>query len=307
MVAKVLFGGGIFYSGNSWIYSNTVDIYDTASGTWSTATLSQGRQYLSAATAGNQVLFAGGSSSSGPSNVVDIYTLQSYPTITSTKAWTLVDQTTVTGRMQLNSGASLNLGSDNLTVGSMSGAASINLGSGILTVGSDSTTTTYSGAISGGGSVATTGNGTLFLTGSNTYTGPTTITLGKLTVDGWLTNSPVTVNGGTLGGTGHLSSGTVSAGGQIAPGNPLGTLNFSGGLFLAAGSQMDYDLDLPDTSSMISCGNLVLGSPLQFSSFDFTTTTNFQQGTYYLIEANSLPDGSLGTSTSARSATTWPR
>ena len=60
------------------------------------------------------------------------------------------------------------------------------------------------------GSLNKIGSGTLALSGSNTYTGPTTISQGKLTVDGWLTNSAVSVNGGTLGGTGYLGSVTVS-------------------------------------------------------------------------------------------------
>ena len=168
------------------------------------------------------------------------------------------------------------------------------------TLGIDTTAgnLSYGSSIAGSLGLAKLGANTLTLSGSNTYTGRTTVNQGELFVNGSLV-SPVTVNsGGTLGGMGNLGSGTVSAGGQIAPGSPLGTMHFSGGLVLAAGAQMDYDLDLPGTSSIISCGNLVLGSPLQFSSFDFTTTTNFQQGTYYLIEANSLPGGSLGTSTS---------
>ena len=41
-------------------YSNAVDIYNTSTNTWSTATLSQARDYLAAAAAGNEVFFAGG-------------------------------------------------------------------------------------------------------------------------------------------------------------------------------------------------------------------------------------------------------
>ncbi len=142
------------------------------------------------------------------------------------------------------------------------------------------------------------GGGVLALTASNTYTGPTTINQGALLVNGSLA-SAVTVNsGGTLGGTGHLSSGTVSAGGCIAPGNLPQGLSFSGGLLLASGAEMDYALDTPSTSDEISCGSLIVSSPLGFSNFDFTWTANFAPGTYNLIESGSLPSGVLGTSTS---------
>ena len=213
--------------------------------------------------------------------------------------------------LSIAAGATLDLGGGSQQVSSLSdyaagsGGSIINSGStaSALTLSPSGVSTTFSGMIQGGGTMGSiglvmSGSGTQVLAGSNTYTGPTTINAGQLVVNGSLA-SPVTVNsGGTLGGTGNLTSGTVGVGGAIAPGNPLGTLHFSGNLVLASGAQMDYDLDLPGTSSMISCGNLVLGSPLQFSSFDFTTTTSFQQGTYYLIETKSLTDGSLGTSTS---------
>ncbi len=294
--SKVLFGGG--YTGTT--LSSTVDIFDTATNLWSTATLSQPRQKLVATSAGNQVFFAGGDTyQNAASDVVDIYTLQSYPSISSAKAWTLVDQTTVSGLMQLSGSASLGLGTYNLAVGSMSGTAPINLSSNELSVGSDNTSTTYSGAIGGsGGQLLKLGSGTLTLSGSNTYTGPTTISQGELAINGLL-GSPVAVNsGGTLGGTGHLSSGTVSAGGYIAPGNSPQGLSFSGGLFLASGAEMDYALDTPSTSDEISCGSLLVGSPLGFSNFDFTLTANFGPGNYNLIEAGSVPSGTLGTSTS---------
>ena len=99
-----------------------------------------------------------------------------------------------------------------------------------LSVGNNNASTTFSGMLQGAGSLTKIGSGVLALSGSNTYTGPTTISQGKLVVDGWLTNSAVSVNGGTLGGTGNLSSVTVNAGGQLAPGDSLGTLNLSGSL-----------------------------------------------------------------------------
>ncbi len=76
----VFFAGGYTYnSGTGGAFSNVVDIYNMSTNTWSTATLSLGRSGLAAATAGNDVVFAGGDNG-GLSNVVDIYN-------TSTRSW----------------------------------------------------------------------------------------------------------------------------------------------------------------------------------------------------------------------------
>ena len=42
------------------VISNAVDLYNSASGTWSTAQLSVRRQYLKATSVGNIAIFAGG-------------------------------------------------------------------------------------------------------------------------------------------------------------------------------------------------------------------------------------------------------
>ena len=73
--------------------------------------------------------------------------------------------------------------------------------------------------LQGPGSLNKIGSGELTLAGSNTYTGTTIIAQGKLVLDGWLTNSAVSVSGGTLGGTGYLSILSVNAGGNLAPGD----------------------------------------------------------------------------------------
>lgn len=77
---KILFAGG----GNGsldrsygWLrfdnVSSTVDIYTISTNSWTTAHLSQARQALAGAAAGNKIVFAGGFSSTGYSDVVDIY------------------------------------------------------------------------------------------------------------------------------------------------------------------------------------------------------------------------------------------
>ncbi len=89
-------------------------------------------------------------------------------------------------------------------------------GSGVqpLSVTFTNNTTAYTfggGAISGTGSVTLNGASSVTFNNANTYTGGTTINAGLLAVNGSLA-SPVTVNGGTLGGTGSVGSVTVNAG-----------------------------------------------------------------------------------------------
>ncbi|WP_256702441.1 autotransporter-associated beta strand repeat-containing protein [Burkholderia sp. SRS-W-2-2016] len=92
----------------------------------------------------------------------------------------------------VNSGATLALNDFSQTVNDLSGAGAVTLGSSSATVltANNTAATTFSGAISGAGSVNKTGAGALTLSGtSNTYSGGTTVTAGTL----------VATNGNTLG------------------------------------------------------------------------------------------------------------
>jgi hypothetical protein len=73
--SKVIFAGGECGSIPNGIYteSNKVDIYDDATGLWSTALLSMKRQRIAVAVVGTKVLFAGGLAPSGNSKRIDIY------------------------------------------------------------------------------------------------------------------------------------------------------------------------------------------------------------------------------------------
>lgn len=60
--SKIIFAGGVknYNSSGEPIVSNVADIYDAATGTWSTATLSVARTGIAVAVVGNKAFFAGG-------------------------------------------------------------------------------------------------------------------------------------------------------------------------------------------------------------------------------------------------------
>ena len=134
----------------------------------------------------------------------------------------------------LNSGAVLTLwrngGSSTVRLGSLAGGGTVRSESGgtqTLSVGGDDTSTTFSGVIQDSyssltGSIALTkvGSGTLTLSGSNTYSGDTTISAGRLE----LTGNGVLGSGsyaGTIANAGELVVGTDAA--QILAGVISGT------------------------------------------------------------------------------------
>jgi autotransporter-associated beta strand protein len=142
------------------------------------------------------------------------------------------------------------------------------------------------------------GGGTFTMLDTNTYSGPTTINLGELVVNGSLAG-PATVNsGGALAGTGSLTSVMIGSGGHLAPGNSPGTLTLSGSLTLTSGAMLDYELGtlLASDEVLMPTGLLVL-SGQQFSDFNFTPLSGFGPGTYMLIDAGAV-SGVLGANTS---------
>jgi autotransporter-associated beta strand protein len=114
-----------------------------------------------------------------------------------------------------------------------------------------STSGTFSGAISGDGSLTKTGASTLTLSGANNYAGATDVSGGALVVNGSLGNTALTVRtGAQLGGSGSIgsigSSGealvAIQSGGSLAPGNSPGMLTVNGNLTMSLGSTYDYEV-----------------------------------------------------------------
>ena len=155
------------------------------------------------------------------------------------------DLTVTGGTLDLNNGGTSNA----QTVASLAGTGGIITNTDIvergLTVNDPSGSTEYSGVISGPIALTKQGGATLILSGADTYTGATTVDAagGTLIINGTLSGSAVTVNGGILGGSGIITqSVTVNTGGTLAPGNSPGILS-TGSLNLAAGSTFAVELN----------------------------------------------------------------
>ena len=110
--------------------------------------------------------------------------------------------------MSSNTTLDLSVGTDSLVaLGSLVDAAGsptshqVLLGDNTLVTGLDSTSTTFSGAISGNGGLIKAGSGTFTLAGSNTYGGGTTIAAGELALAGGAAlppNGSISFTGGAL-------------------------------------------------------------------------------------------------------------
>ncbi len=138
------------------------------------------------------------------------------------------------GALTVNGGV-FDLNGNSITVGSLSGAGgTISLGSGTL-ISNDDATTVLASVITGTGGLSKSGTGTLNLTGINTYTGPTSVTNGRLAVNGSLTSDVTVGAGGALSGAGTIFGSVISIG-VVAPGNSIGTLTVNGALVQNAGS-----------------------------------------------------------------------
>jgi fibronectin-binding autotransporter adhesin len=117
-----------------------------------------------------------------------------------------------------------------------------------------------------------TGSGTMTLSGSNDYTGATTVSAGKLKVTGSIASSDVTVNGGVLasGSTGTVGkSVTVNTGATFAAGDvgTVGAATVANDLSFSSGSIFDWDLTTAtytyDTVSV--AGALTIASGAKFN------------------------------------------
>lgn len=168
---------------------------------------------------------------------------------------------------------------------------------------------------SGSGGLTKLGSGTLTLTGSSTASGPTTVSAGKLTVNGVLGSGTLSVAAAAwLAGTGTIG-GPVVVQGTLSPGNSPGllavksldlqststTLMEINSIVRGAG----YDaVDVSDASGVTYGGGLELSFAALFpdnTSFDLFNFSGSPAGTFATVTAS----GSYGPLTFVKNAGVW--
>jgi autotransporter-associated beta strand protein len=146
--------------------------------------------------------------------------------------------------------------------------------------------------ITGPGQVVQAGSGTTILSGTNTYTGPTTVDAGMLSVNGSIT-SDVTVNPlAILAGSGSVNNVGINAGGVLMPGDgtPGSSLALSGNLAFQSGAIYLVQLSPATTSFASVSGTAALAGTVQ---------ANFTSGTYVIRQYDILHSGGLNGTTFA--------
>tara|TARA_A100001391_G_scaffold151415_1_gene109000 strand:- start:387 stop:3311 length:2925 start_codon:yes stop_codon:yes gene_type:complete len=156
---------------------------------------------------------------------------------------------------------------------------------------------TFANAISGTGSLNKLGAGSLTLSGTNTYTGATTVTAGTLSVNGSATSSAFTVqNGGTLGGTGTVGATTVQSGGIHAPGNSIGTQTVNGNYDLSNGGTLVIEVNAAGNADQVIVNGTVNVGGATLRILGLPDNDMSGQNSYtHIIIANDGVDAVVGT------------
>jgi hypothetical protein len=188
--------------------------------------------------------------------------------------------------------------------GPITGTGSIVLGTSGLTI-NQSTTTTFAGHISGPQGIALQGGGTLILTNTSSYTGPTTVNAGStLIVNGALTGTSgeTVAAGATLGGTGSVAGPTVVAG-TLAPGAANPGAVTTGNLSFAPGGAVAVKLN--GTTAGSGFDQIDVNGTVNLNGAALTVTPGFTApaGSQYTIINNDGSDPVTGTFASGSTIT----
>lgn len=251
-----------------------VTVFNTISGTGSLQHLGAGTTVLNGANTftGDTTIAAGGTLKLSNNLALQNSTLQ-YPDADGTLSFGLLTNATLG-----NLNGSKNLALENADAAPLAVA---------LTIGGNNTSSTYSGILSGAGSLTKTGTGILTLSGMNTYAGATAVNNnGQMILDATagiassaLTvsqNATFTVDGGSVAISGAT---TVTNAGTTAPKLIVnsGTAAFTGGIFATGNQNSAYLIAL--NGGTVSAGSVTLGRSNQSITLE-PTAGSATQGLY---------------------------
>lgn len=171
------------------------------------------------------------------------------------------------GAITIQSNATITAGTATLsTTNAVAIATSAN-----LTIDSGANSWQHSGVISGAGSLAKAGSGTITLSGVSTnFQGFTSVNAGTLQVAGSLGAGTVTVSGGaSLAGTGSVGALKVNSGASLSSGlnGGVGQLSVTGALTLDTGSSLNWKLaDASSVTPGTGFDSLSVGGVLSLNS-----------------------------------------
>lgn len=148
---------------------------------------------------------------------------------------------------------------------------------------------TFSNNIYGPGGLIKAGNGTLTLSGSNSYTGTTTVNGGTLAVTGTLQSQVTVAQGGTFGGSGQVGATTVN--GTLGTGTPQ-TLTINGNLAFGPTGMYLASVQGPLADLVKVNGSAALAGTLAAQTLGGTYTFNTP---YTILSATNGVNGTFGT------------
>jgi autotransporter-associated beta strand protein len=169
---------------------------------------------------------------------------------------------------------------------------SMNSASGVAIDTTNATSGTFeqSTALTGTRALTKLGTGKLVLSGTNTYTGATSVTSGVLAVNGSLASTSTTVGtGATLQGSGSIGgSVTVQGGGTLATGNSIESLT-TGALSLQALSTFAYEINNDAAANVAGDLTAVTGNlALDLGNAAILTLTDLGSGSWSVGEKLTL-------------------
>ena len=175
----------------------------------------------------------------------------------------------------------------------MSGATLVFSPAAPLTIATDIASDSGAGGGSGGGVICA-GPSILTLSGSNGYTGGTTVQGGTLVLNGSVVGNVVVDASGTLKGTGTVGSnvnpGNVTNSGIFSPGNSIGTFNITGNYTQNASAGLIIEVNPSGATDLV---NVTGTASLNGSLSVLLDPGNYTQGETFVFL--SAPAGVSGT------------